>query len=68
MYKNPYLILIILFLFYFRKEDAEKLYVDAAALNLTDTDFVWIVTEQALAAYNVPLGKLYRSCMLMLPL
>ena len=57
MHKIPYLILIILFLFYFRKEDAEKLYVDAAALNLTDTDFVWIVTEQALAAYNVPLGN-----------
>ena len=26
-------------------------------MNLTDSDFVWLVTEQALTAHNVPLGR-----------
>lgn len=31
---------------------------DAAALNMTGTGYVWIVTEQALDAPNVPEGLL----------
>lgn len=31
---------------------------DAAALNMTQAGYVWLVTEQALAATNVPPGLL----------
>lgn len=31
---------------------------DAAALNMTEAGYVWIVTEQALNANNVPDGAL----------
>ena len=39
------------------KEDAQELFPAAASMNLTDSDFVWLVTEQALTAHNVPLGR-----------
>ncbi|XP_060590663.1 glutamate [NMDA] receptor subunit 1-like isoform X2 [Ruditapes philippinarum] len=39
------------------KEDAENIYRDASELDLTtETDFVWLVTEEALLAINVPVG------------
>ncbi|XP_045198002.2 glutamate [NMDA] receptor subunit 1-like isoform X2 [Mercenaria mercenaria] len=39
------------------KEDAEHLYHDASELELTtDSDFVWLVSEEAMSAYNVPVG------------
>lgn len=40
------------------KEDAHTIFRDAAALNMTETGFVWIVTEQALNANNTPDGVL----------
>lgn len=48
-------------LFYFddfSKIDAEVIFRDAAVLNMTETGFVWLVTEQALAAKNAPAGLL----------
>lgn len=38
------------------KEDAFTLYEDAKKLNLTGTDYAWIVSEQAWKASNVPVG------------
>lgn len=39
------------------KEDAEVLFRDASELGLTSgSEFIWLVTEEALTAYNVPLG------------
>ena len=40
----------------FREEDAEVIYKDAMMLNLTDTGYAWIVTEQALNPSNTPPG------------
>ena len=38
--------------------DANKIFQDAQELNMTGEGYVWIVTEQALAARNVPPGTL----------
>ena len=38
--------------------DANKIFQDAKDLKMTGEGYVWIVTEQALAAENVPLGTL----------
>ena len=48
----------------YRKEDAENIYRDASELDLTtETDFVWLVSEEALQADNVPVGKcVFRIC------
>lgn len=46
-----------IFLLY-SKEDAHVIFRDAAALNMTETGHVWIVTEQALNANNTPDGIL----------
>lgn len=40
------------------KEDAQVIFRDAAAQNMTESGYVWIVTEQALNANNVPDGAL----------
>jgi hypothetical protein len=40
------------------EEDAESIFRDAATMNMTEGDFVWIVTEQVLVAKNVPAGEL----------
>jgi len=41
-----------------RKQDAEAIYRDAGNLNLTTgSEFVWLVTEEAMKANNVPVGK-----------
>ncbi|KAL5009627.1 hypothetical protein ScPMuIL_011932, partial [Solemya velum] len=40
------------------KEDSEGVYDAANHLNLTGSEFVWVVTEQALMAGNVPIGIL----------
>lgn len=40
------------------KEDAQVIFRDAAAQNMTEAGYVWIVTEQALNADNVPDGAL----------
>lgn len=40
------------------KTDSEVIFRDAAALNMTEAGYVWIVTEQALEARNVPQGTL----------
>ena len=40
------------------KEDAQVIFRDAAAQNMTEAGYVWIVTEQALNAKNVPDGAL----------
>lgn len=45
-------------LFIRSKQDAEIIFRDAALLNMTDTGYVWIVTEQVLQAKNVPEGSL----------
>ncbi|XP_064627697.1 glutamate receptor ionotropic, NMDA 1-like isoform X2 [Lineus longissimus] len=39
-------------------EDAESIFRDAATMNMTEGDFVWIVTEQVLEAKNVPAGTI----------
>lgn len=38
------------------KEDSYTIFRDAAALNMTEAGYVWIVTEQALNANNTPDG------------
>ena len=37
-------------------EDAEVIYRDAMALDLLDSGYAWIVTEQALLPPNTPIG------------
>nr|XP_023029657.1 glutamate [NMDA] receptor subunit 1 isoform X1 [Leptinotarsa decemlineata] len=44
------------YLMYASKIDAKVIFRDAAALNMTDAGYAWIVTEQALEADNVPEG------------
>ncbi|KAH0954642.1 hypothetical protein HN011_004176 [Eciton burchellii] len=46
------------YLMYASKMDARVIFRDAAALNMTGAGYVWIVTEQALEAPNVPEGLL----------
>ncbi|XP_060528776.1 glutamate [NMDA] receptor subunit 1 isoform X2 [Cylas formicarius] len=46
------------YLMYASKNDAKVIFRDAAALNMTDAGYAWIVTEQALEAENVPEGIL----------
>jgi len=41
-----------------RQSDATVIFRDAKLLNMTDEGYVWIVTEQALSAPNVPIGTL----------
>lgn len=41
---------------YCSKEDSFTIFRDAAALNMTESGYVWIVTEQALNADNTPDG------------
>jgi ionotropic glutamate receptor NMDA 1 len=43
---------------FFRRHDAEVIFREAALLNMTGAGFVWIVTEQALEADNVPEGTI----------
>ncbi|KAK0183412.1 hypothetical protein PV327_001458 [Microctonus hyperodae] len=45
-------------LMYASQTDAEVIFRDAAALNMTGAGYVWIVTEQALDAPNAPEGLL----------
>ncbi|XP_066591394.1 glutamate [NMDA] receptor subunit 1 isoform X2 [Prorops nasuta] len=45
-------------LMYASKTDARVIFRDAAAMNMTGAGYVWIVTEQALDAPNVPEGLL----------
>ena len=42
----------------FSTGDAEKIFSDASGLNMTGEGYVWIVTEQALRAANVPKGAI----------
>ncbi|KAJ9591934.1 hypothetical protein L9F63_001536, partial [Diploptera punctata] len=46
------------FLLYAKKNDSEIIFRDAQKLNLTGISYVWIVTEQALDADNIPVGTL----------
>ncbi|XP_075226743.1 glutamate ionotropic receptor NMDA type subunit 1 [Lycorma delicatula] len=46
------------YLMYASKADAEVIFRDASLLNMTDEGYIWIVTEQALEAENVPVGVL----------
>uniref|UniRef100_A0A1B6E0C7 Glutamate [NMDA] receptor subunit 1 n=1 Tax=Clastoptera arizonana TaxID=38151 RepID=A0A1B6E0C7_9HEMI len=46
------------YLMYASKADARIIFRDATLLKMTDSGFVWIVTEQALEAPNVPEGVL----------
>nr|CAH7750963.1 unnamed protein product [Callosobruchus chinensis] len=46
------------YLMYASKTDAKIIFRDAAALNMTDAGYAWIVTEQALEAENIPEGIL----------
>uniref|UniRef100_A0A2H4ZBE5 Glutamate [NMDA] receptor subunit 1 n=1 Tax=Anoplophora chinensis TaxID=217632 RepID=A0A2H4ZBE5_ANOCN len=46
------------YLMYASKTDAKVIFHDAAALNMTDAGYAWIVTEQALEADNAPEGIL----------
>ena len=40
------------------KQDASIIFRDAAALNMTEGGYVWIVSEQALNSKNAPIGTL----------
>lgn len=40
-----------------REEDADQIFRDAEALNLTGEGYAWIVSEQALTSTSVPEGK-----------
>lgn len=44
------------FTYIYSKEDSQTIFRDAAALNMTESGYVWIVTEQALNANNTPDG------------
>ncbi|PSN33149.1 Glutamate [NMDA] receptor subunit 1 [Blattella germanica] len=46
------------YLMYAGKGDSEIIFRDAGLLNMTGLNYVWIVTEQALEAANVPIGTL----------
>lgn len=46
------------YLMYASKMDAEVIFRDAADRNMTEAGYVWIVTEQALNATNVPEGTI----------
>jgi glutamate receptor ionotropic, NMDA 1 len=46
------------YLMYASKLDAEIIFRDAADRNMTEAGYVWIVTEQALDANNVPEGTI----------
>ncbi|KAG8230219.1 hypothetical protein J437_LFUL010847 [Ladona fulva] len=46
------------YLLYASRTDAEVIFRDAALLNMTEAGYVWLVTEQALDAENVPIGTL----------
>jgi ionotropic glutamate receptor NMDA 1 len=46
------------YLMYGSKIDAEVIFRDAAHRNMTEAGYVWIVTEQALDATNVPEGTI----------
>lgn len=46
------------YLMYASKLDAEVIFRDAADRNMTEAGYVWIVTEQALDANNVPEGTI----------
>lgn len=50
--------LVKVILVYASREDAETIFHDADYLNMTDGNFVWIVTEQALNSTLVPIGTL----------
>lgn len=50
--------LIVSLLISYSQTDAEVIFRDAAALNMTGAGYVWIVTEQALDAPNAPEGLL----------
>eukprot|EP00090_Calanus_glacialis_P018797 TRINITY_DN29121_c0_g1_i1.p1 TRINITY_DN29121_c0_g1~~TRINITY_DN29121_c0_g1_i1.p1 ORF type:complete len:1142 (-),score=246.94 TRINITY_DN29121_c0_g1_i1:120-3545(-) len=43
---------------YATKKDAEKIFAEAAAQNMTGQGYAWIVTEQALQSSNIPDGAL----------
>ena len=58
MFLHEFSLLTIIFLFFFSTADAEQLFRDAQRLNMTGNGYVWIVTEQALMAPNVPSGTL----------
>lgn len=46
------------YLMYASKIDAEVIFKNAANRNMTEAGYVWIVTEQALDATNVPEGTI----------
>lgn len=57
--QQPHQQLAVIWYFLFiqcSKEDSYTIFRDAAALNMTESGFVWIVTEQALNANNTPDG------------
>ena len=53
-----YSLYFLIFFSIFSTSDANKIFKDAQDLNMTGEGYVWIVTEQALAAENVPAGTL----------
>ena len=40
------------FFFFYRKQDAEKIFADAARQNMTGDGYAWIVTEQVAAIHT----------------
>ena len=45
-------------IYLFRKKDADKIFEEAAAQNMTGLGYAWIVTEQALDSRHIPDGAL----------
>lgn len=50
--------LVKVILLYANEEDAEIIFHDASYLNMTNANYMWLVTEQALHARLVPVGAL----------
>ncbi|XP_050686740.1 glutamate [NMDA] receptor subunit 1-like isoform X3 [Eriocheir sinensis] len=50
--------LVKVVLLYASEADAEIIFHDASYLNMTDANYVWLVTEQALHARHIPAGAL----------
>ena len=53
--------------FFNREEDADHIFRDAEALNLTGEGYAWIVSEQALTSAYVPTGEGGSVCLSICP-
>ena len=57
MFYLVFVVNLAVFLLFLRTEDAEVIYDDADKMGMISLDWAWIVSEQALAADNIPIGE-----------